>query len=120
MAMLGDILGSAKRSAAAFEKWAEAADPDLADEARAAALASGDSLSGYLRMAVADFSRLADEEAWAQLSRIVRDSDDPGMACLRAMVRWRIAAPACEEHGFDTSTRIDHEHRPAATAGSRP
>jgi hypothetical protein len=119
MATLGDILGSARRSAAAFEKWAEAADPELAETVKAAAIAHGDSLSGYLRMAVADFSRFADEEAWAQLSRTVRDSEDPGMACLRAMVRWRIAAPACEDHGFDTSTRIDHEHRPAAPAEPR-
>jgi hypothetical protein len=119
MATLGDILGFAKRSAAAFEKWAEAADPELAKTVKAAASAHEESLGGYLRMTVADFSRFADEEAWAQLSRTVRDSDDPGMACLRAMVRWRIAAPACEVHVFDTSTRIDHEHRPAVQAESR-
>jgi hypothetical protein len=119
MATLGDILASARRSAATFEKWAEAADPELAEAVNAKAIAHGDSLCGYLRMVVADFSRFADEEAWAQLSRTVRDSDDPAMACLRAMVHWRIAAPACEDHGFDISTRIDHEHRPAAPAGPR-
>lgn len=116
MATLGDILGSARRSAATFEIWAEAADPELAEALKTAAIADGGSLSGYLRMAVADFSRFADEEAWAQLSRTVRDSDDPGMACLRVMVRWRMAAPVCEDHVFDPSTRIDHEHRPAAPA----
>jgi hypothetical protein len=117
MATLGDILGSARRSAAKFERWAETADPELAETVRAAVIAQGGSLGGYLRMAVADFSRFADEEAWAQLSRVVRDSDDPAMSCLRAMVRWRIEAPACEDHVFDTSTRIDHEHRPTPAIG---
>jgi hypothetical protein len=116
MATLGDILGSAKRSAAEFERWAEAADPELAAAAKAAAEADGASLSGYLRVAVADFGRFADEEAWAQLSRTVRDNDDPGMACLRAMVRWRIAAPTCEDHA---STRTDHDRHSAFAAETR-
>ncbi|MGE0007726.1 MAG: hypothetical protein AB7S92_19360 [Parvibaculaceae bacterium] len=102
MATLGDILGSAKRSAGEFEKWAASADPGLAETVRAAAAAENGSWSGYVRMAVADFSRFADEEAWAGLCRSVRDSDDPAMACLRAMVRWRMAAPACEDHASDT------------------
>jgi hypothetical protein len=120
MATLGDILGSAKRSAAKFERWAEAGDPELIQAVKTAAVAHGDSLGGYLRVSVADFSRFADEEAWAQLSRVVRDSDDPGMACLGAMARWRMAAPVCEDHVFDVSTRIDDEHRSAAPAQQRP
>ena len=92
MATLGDILGSAKRSTAGFKKWAETADPAFADEVNAMAARSKDSVTGFVRATVADFSRFADEEAWAQLSRVVRDSDDPGIACLRAMVQWRIQA----------------------------
>src|SRR5690606_10948015 len=48
MATLGDILGSARRSAATFEIWAEAADPELAEAVKTAAIADGGSLSGYL------------------------------------------------------------------------
>jgi hypothetical protein len=116
MATLGDILGSARRSAAGFDTWAEAVDPAFAATVKRTAAANGDSLSGFLRAAIADFSRFADEEAWAQLSRIVRDHPDPAMACLRAMVSWRIAAPACKDHVFDMPTRIDHEHPPTITA----
>lgn len=105
MATLGDILGSARRSTATFETWATAVDPGFAASMKTTAAAQGSSLNGFLRAAVADFSHFADEEAWAQLSRTVRDSEDPGMACLRAMVRWRMAAPACEDHDCDTATR---------------
>jgi len=98
MPTLGDMLGSARRSAAGFQAWIEAADPELADEVRAAAELSGDSIAAVARAAVADFSRFADEEDWAQLTRIVRDEHDPGTACLLAMVRWRMAATSCDAH----------------------
>lgn len=98
MPTLGDILASAKRSTAGFQSWVDAADPILAQELRTAVDRSGDSLAGFARVAVADFSRFADEEAWAQLTRIVRDDEDPGTACLTAMVRWRLAARSCERH----------------------
>jgi hypothetical protein len=91
MLMLGDMLATARRSAADFQRLVEMADPALAQELRSAAERSGDSLAGLARAAVADFSRFADEEAWAQLTRIVRDDEDPGTACLMAMVRWRVA-----------------------------
>ncbi|GAA4135462.1 hypothetical protein ACFFTN_27115 [Aminobacter aganoensis] len=98
MPTLGDMLGAARRSAAGLQRWIETADPDLAEEVRMAAARAGDSPSGFARAAVADFSRFADEEAWAQLTRIVRDHEDPGTACLAAMVAWRLAATTCERH----------------------
>ena len=100
MIMLGDILATARRSAAGFEKLVESADPALARELSAAAGRSGDSPADFARAAVADFSRFADEEAWAQLTRIVRDHENPGSACLIAMVRWRLAAATCEQHSL--------------------
>ena len=96
-ATLGDMLGWARRSAAGFQKWAEAADPKLIDDVKEATADSGECFTGFVRVAIADFSRFADAEAWAQLSRMVRDSDDPGLACLVAMVRWRLAAPHCRD-----------------------
>jgi hypothetical protein len=98
MPTLGDILGSARRSAAGFEKWVAAGDPELAEGARLAAARSSTSLAGFVRLAVADFSRFADEEDWAQLTRIMRADPDPGSACLAAMVRWRLAARGCADH----------------------
>lgn len=103
MAMLGDILGSARRSAARFQEWVEAADPELAETLKRAAEGQGESPSSYLRAAVADFGHSADEEAWAQLSRSVRDSMDPGMACLRVMVRWRMTYSAGDNKVPDLS-----------------
>lgn len=100
MATLGDILASAKASATGFEVWIDAADPELADAVRLAAARSGTTLAGFARAAVADFSRFADEEAWVQLSGVLRDDDDPGTACLSAMVRWRLAAKGCAGHSL--------------------
>jgi hypothetical protein len=92
MATLGDMLGSARRSAAGFQKWAEAAAPELVDDVKEATAGSDECFTGFVRAAIADFGRFADAEDWAQLSRMVRNSDDPGLACLVAMVRWRLAA----------------------------
>lgn len=102
MATLGDILGAARRSASGFQGWIETSDPELADDLRAAAEQSGCSAASFARSAVADFSRFANEEDWAQLTRIIRDDADPGAACLTAMIRWRLTAPACEGHSAPT------------------
>lgn len=98
MATLGDILGAARRSAAGFERWIESSDPHLAGELRRAAEESGQSPAGFTRSAVADFSRFADEEDWAALTRIVWDDADPGSACLAAMINWRLSAKRCPDH----------------------
>ncbi len=99
MPTLGDMLNAAKRSAIGFQQWMEAADPDFAAEVRAAAERSEISPAGFARIAVADFSRYADEEAWTQLTGTLRNSEDPGVACLAAMVRWRLAQ-ACSSHSL--------------------
>lgn len=91
MLTLGDILSAAKRSAAGFQRWLEAADPTLATELAITAAQAELSPASFARVAVADFSRYADEEAWAQLTSLLRKSDDPGATCLAAMVRWRLA-----------------------------
>jgi len=103
MATLGDLLGVARRSAAGFQNWMEDSDPMLAGEVRTAAERSGCSTAGFARSAVADFSRFADEEDWAQLTRIARDDADPGTACLAAMIRWRLTVPGCASHSPQVS-----------------
>lgn len=91
MATLGDILGAAKRSASNIERWLNQAEPDLAQMVSQAALDAGVSLAGYARIAVANFSRYAEEDDWASLTRLLRESDDPGTACLTFMLRWSVA-----------------------------
>ena len=100
MPMLGDQLAAARDGAGGFHAWLEASDPALADAVAAAAVRIGVSPTAFVRMAVADFTRLAGEEDWATLISSLRDSDDPGTICLLAMVHWRLTASGCGEHGL--------------------
>jgi len=109
MAMLGDILAAARDTAGRIEDWLRHADPALAEQAAEAARACNLSLGGYARMAVADFSRYADEEDWATLMSGLRDSADPGIICLAAMVHWRlVAAAACSAHSTPPAQGVAH------------
>jgi hypothetical protein len=78
--LLGDMLAQARRAAVIL-------DPAL----RAAVEREGEAPGVYARLAVADFERYASEEDWASLVSRLRQADDPGAACLDAMVRWRLA-----------------------------
>jgi hypothetical protein len=90
MATLGDILASAK-SAVAISRWLADADPDLAGAIGEAALREGETPESFTRILVAEFTRAADEEAWTTLVSRVRNSHDPGLACLAEMTRWRLS-----------------------------
>lgn len=109
MPMLGDLLAAARDGAGRFEAWLDATDPERAEEVRYAALAAGMSPAAFIRMAVADFSRLADEEDWATLTSSMRDNEDPGAICLLAMVDWRLSAPTCSNHQVHARERTNHE-----------
>jgi hypothetical protein len=100
---LGDILGAAKRSTAEFERWARTSEPELAEELRRAAIASGQTPADFMRSVVAEFSRFANDEDWAQLTRIIRDDANPGIACLGAMMSWRLSGERCPDHDFQHS-----------------
>jgi hypothetical protein len=116
MATLGDLLGAARRSTGAFNAWLEASDPDLAGEVSAASAREGLSPAGFVRSAVADFSRFASEEDWATLVSSMRDDADPGTICLLAMVHWRLTVRGCEDHSI---RQTDHHHHEGA-ADERP
>ena len=94
MAMLGDILAAARRSAPEVERWLARADPGRAARLAAAAARAGEGPAEYLRVAVADFERFAGEEDWATLTSHLRDSPEPGTTCLLAMLDWRLAQAA--------------------------
>jgi len=89
MLMLGDILALARRSAADLDRVAL---PE-ALIARAKEAAERDELSpqGFVRAAVGEFSRNAHPDEWTQLMTRLRDCDDPGVACLEAMIERRLA-----------------------------
>lgn len=91
MAMLGDILGEARRSSDTFEVWLRETMPELLWEIGAAAERSGESSAEFVRGALSAFSQLASEEDWASLTWRMRENTDPGIACLLTMVRWRLA-----------------------------
>ena len=103
--MLGDLLATARRSAGSFQAWLQASNAHLAAEVSAAAARAGLTPAGFVRTAVADFSRFAAEEDWATLVSSMRDDDDPGAVCLLAMVHWRLTVRGCGEHSF---TRHQH------------
>ncbi len=98
MTTLGDLLASARSSAGGFRAWLQQFEPALATRVEEAAAQAGLSTTGYVRAAIADFSRFASEEDWATLMSSLRDSEDPGTLCLRAMVDWRLTARACNAH----------------------
>ena len=98
MPMLGDMLAAARTASADFQSWLESSDAHLAAEIKRAAAGHGLSPTGYVRSAIADFSRFAAEEDWATLISSLRDTDDPGTVCLLAMVHWRLTVPGCHEH----------------------
>lgn len=108
--MLGDLLAAARNSAGDFQMWLQGSDPDLAAQVKAAAEQEQMSPAGFVRSAVADFSRYASEEDWATLTSSIRDSRDPGTVCLLAMVHWRLNVRACDHHSFCTT----HQHGEAA------
>jgi hypothetical protein len=92
MAMLGDILAASRQSATGVERWLAAERPSLHAALTAAARREGGSVASFVRATVADFAARADEEDWAALTSRLRAAEDPGAACLLAMLEWRFGA----------------------------
>lgn len=108
MPMLGDLLAAARDGAGNFQPWLKVADPELAATVEAAAGAAAMTPTSYVRAAIADFARFASEEDWATLTSTLKSTDDPGTACVLAMVNWRLTAKACASHS--------HHHLPEGGA----
>lgn len=87
---LGDLLALGRRSSTDLGDWLDAQDPNLAARMRNEAGRRDESLSEFVRVAVADFLAEADEEAWASLVSAIRDAPDPGAACLARMTAFRL------------------------------
>ena len=108
MPMLGDLLAAARDGAVNFQRWMKVANPDLAEAVEEAASAGALTPTSYVRAAVSDFARFASEEDWATLTSTLKRTEDPGTACLVAMVEWRLTARACPQHS--------HKHDPEGGA----
>ncbi|MCL6730249.1 hypothetical protein [Sphingomonas hankyongi] len=98
MPMLGDLIAAARSSSNDFQAWLEGSDPDFARNVERAAARQRTTPTGFVRAAMADFSRFASEEDWATLTSSLRDTDDPGTVCLLAMVHWRLTVRGCSKH----------------------
>jgi hypothetical protein len=98
MPMLGDLLAAARDGAGNFQPWLKLARPELAAAVEAAAGAAAMTPTSYVRAALADFARFASEEDWATLTSTLKRSEDPGTACLVAMVDWRLTVRTCAQH----------------------
>lgn len=100
--LLGDILAQARRTSADLQHWLGSADPDLMTRVEAAAAQTGETSASFVRIAMADFDRFAKEEDWATLTSSLRNTDDPGRACVTGMVKWRLSeAPSTGERQGD-------------------
>lgn len=98
MPMLGDLLAAARDRAGNFQPWLKVADPELAARVDVAASMEALTPTSYVRAAISDFARFASEEDWATLISTLKRTDDPGSACLLAMVDWRLTAKGCQQH----------------------
>lgn len=101
MPLLGDLLAAARNGAGDFQAWLRVSDPALAEAVDGAAEAIKVTPTSFVRSAIADFSRFASEEDWATLSSNLKRTDDPGTACLLAMVDWRLTVNACKQHAHE-------------------
>lgn len=96
MATLGDMLAASRRSAGGVERWLAAEKPRLHAALRAEAERDGMSPAAFLRATVAAYARDASEEDWASLASRLRRVEDPGEACLLAMLEWRLGFTGAE------------------------
>lgn len=94
--MLGDYLSLAKSAGADIQSWLAGAGPIQARALDQLAASENISPARAARMAVVDFSRFASEEDWATLISHVRVAGDPALACLGAIVDWRLAQKPCD------------------------
>lgn len=91
---LGDLLNDQPAVTARLEVWLDEADPALAAQAREAAAMTGVSLAEFVQREVSEFIKGADDEGWTRLISAARGSDDPALACVRAILKSKLKAPA--------------------------
>ena len=91
---LGDLLRDQSAVTARLEVWLDQADPALATQARETAAATGVSLAEFVQGEIAAFIQGADDQGWTRLISAAQGSDDPALACVRAILKSKLKAPA--------------------------
>lgn len=90
---LGDLLNDQAAVTARLEIWLDEADPAMAAQARRTAEASGLSLAEFVQGEVSGFLQGADDQGWTRLISAAQGSDDPALACVRAILKAKLTAP---------------------------
>ena len=90
-ACLGDLIGDGL-AAERLVPWLEATDPQIAEQLRDTASATGMEPSAYVRAVVADFVNRATDEHWTRLISAARDASDPAQAALAEIMKANLAA----------------------------
>ena len=91
---LGDVLALARNSGVAIQDWLRSVDESLESRLRSAAAARGESVSEFVRIAIADFLTEAEEEDWAGLLSATRSAEDPAAAAFVKMTMFRLTLEA--------------------------
>lgn len=90
---LGDLLNDQSAVTARLEVWLDEADPALAAQARQVAATSGVTLAEFVQAEISGFIQTADDQGWTRLISAAQGSDDPALACVRAILKSKLAAP---------------------------
>ena len=91
---LGDLLNDQSAVTARLEVWLDEADPALAAQARETAATTGASLAEFVQREISEFVQGAGDEGWTRLISAAQGSDDPALACVRAILKSKLKAPA--------------------------
>ena len=91
---LGDLLSDQSAVTARLEVWLDEADPALAAQARESAATTGVSLAEFVQREVSEFVQGADDEGWTRLISAAQGSDDPALACVRAILKSKLKTSA--------------------------
>lgn len=90
---LGDLLEDRAAVTARLEAWLNEADPVLAEQARTTAASAGATFAEFVQREIAAFIQGADDEGWTRLISAAQGSDDPALACVRAILKSKLTMP---------------------------
>jgi len=90
---LGDLLNNQTAVAARLETWLDEADPALATRAREVAAAAGIGFAKFVQREISNFAQAAGDESWTRLISAAQGSDDPALACVRAILKSKLTVP---------------------------
>lgn len=91
--LLGDIIQHFEDEAVAVEALVSLGDLPLLAQVEEAAAAQGGTPGEFAASAVAIFSQTASDEDWVSLIGAMGRSADPGQACLKRMIEYRLRPP---------------------------